>query len=157
MKLNSSRRPGGEIATSSMSDIAFLLIVFFMVTSVFAAQKGLVTHNPESDPSTPADPTPAVIIKVLNESSVLLDGKPASPDEIVPYLEPKLRNWPEKPVVLHTLPDASYAAMVRAYDELMRVNQPRGAGGLGLSTPLNLSIPSHREIRHYEELFGVEF
>jgi biopolymer transport protein ExbD len=33
--------PRSEIPTSSMADIAFLLIIFFMVTTVFSATKGL--------------------------------------------------------------------------------------------------------------------
>ena len=38
--------PGSEIPTSSMADIAFLLIIFFMVTAVFSATKGLAFRLP---------------------------------------------------------------------------------------------------------------
>ena len=41
MKNLRSRLTGSEIPTSSMADIAFLLIIFFMVTAVISATKGL--------------------------------------------------------------------------------------------------------------------
>ena len=42
-------RPDDEIPTSSMADIAFLLIVFFMVTTTFTATRGLDFALPEDD------------------------------------------------------------------------------------------------------------
>ncbi len=41
------KRMRAEIPTASMADIAFLLIVFFMLTSVFATEKGLQIVLPE--------------------------------------------------------------------------------------------------------------
>lgn len=40
-------RPSGEIPTASMADIAFLLLVFFLVTTVFDEEKGLTIVLPE--------------------------------------------------------------------------------------------------------------
>jgi len=40
-------RVDGEIPTSSMADIAFLLLVFFLVTTVFEEEKGLPIVLPE--------------------------------------------------------------------------------------------------------------
>ena len=40
-----------EIPTASMADIAFLLIVFFMITSVFSVTRGLEFQLPKNDDS----------------------------------------------------------------------------------------------------------
>jgi biopolymer transport protein ExbD len=40
-------RVSGDIPTSSMADIAFLLLVFFLVTTVFEEEKGLPIVLPE--------------------------------------------------------------------------------------------------------------
>ncbi|CAN5778848.1 biopolymer transporter ExbD [soil metagenome] len=45
--MKKKNRPSGEIPTSSMADIAFLLLVFFLVTTVFDEQKGLQIVLPE--------------------------------------------------------------------------------------------------------------
>ena len=42
-------RPEAEIPTASMADIAFLLIIFFMVTAVFSATKGLDFALPKEE------------------------------------------------------------------------------------------------------------
>jgi biopolymer transport protein ExbD len=39
--MRKKKRVSGEIPTSSMADIAFLLLVFFLVTTVFDEEKGL--------------------------------------------------------------------------------------------------------------------
>ena len=38
----SKKKTEPEIPTASMADIAFLLIVFFMITSVFSVARGMV-------------------------------------------------------------------------------------------------------------------
>ncbi len=40
-KIKKSNKPVCQIPTSSMSDIAFLLLVFFMVSTVFVKERGL--------------------------------------------------------------------------------------------------------------------
>ena len=99
-----------SIPTSSMADIAFLLIIFFMVTSVFSATKGLEFALPTDDHSPP-DPTPdpAVFIHVQADR-VVVDCREMGVDEILPYLEPKLLRNPNKPVILYTDPEATYPA-----------------------------------------------
>ena len=49
MDIQKKRNRFDEIPSSSMSDIAFLLIIFFMVTTVFAVKQGLVTVLPKKD------------------------------------------------------------------------------------------------------------
>jgi biopolymer transport protein ExbD len=45
--MRKKNRVSGEIPTSSMADIAFLLLVFFLVTTVFDEEKGLSIVLPE--------------------------------------------------------------------------------------------------------------
>lgn len=43
------KRPHDSIPTSSMADVAFLLLVFFLVTTVFPKDKGLALVLPEGE------------------------------------------------------------------------------------------------------------
>jgi biopolymer transport protein ExbD len=90
MKLKRDKEPV-VIPTSSMADIAFLLIIFFMVTTVFSATKGLEFKLPKEDDSTPPESEEAVFIKVYPNSSITVDCKPMGPENILDYLEPKLK------------------------------------------------------------------
>lgn len=49
MKLARRSKGGAVIPTASMSDIAFLLILFFMVTTVFSTEQGLKITLPKAE------------------------------------------------------------------------------------------------------------
>jgi len=138
-----------EIPTSSMADIAFLLIIFFMVTAVFSATKGLDFKLPQDDENKQTEVEEAVFIKVNPDSSILVDCKPMAPGEILPYLEKKLSRNPEKPVILYTDAYAPYQAMIAVYDVL---------GSAKVETHgykvKNISVPTQSEVQEYIELFG---
>ena len=65
------REASSEIPTSSMADIAFLLIIFFMVTAVFSATKGLEFKLPQEDESKAAEADEAPVIG-MDEDTVTL-------------------------------------------------------------------------------------
>ena len=144
------RRPSdSEIPTSSMADIAFLLIIFFMVTAVFSATKGLEFKLPKDD-NKPPEVEEAVFVKVDAAGAITVDCRPMDLDEILPYLEPKLLRNPEKPVILYTNAAALYQAMISVYDVLgsARVD----THGFKVK---NISVPTQSEVQEYITLFGL--
>ena len=72
-----------DIPTTSMSDIAFLLIIFYMLTSVFATQKGLQIVLPEKGKE--------VKVRKTNITNVFVNmqGQVKIGDEEVPLTEIK--------------------------------------------------------------------
>jgi biopolymer transport protein ExbD len=148
VKLKREKEPV-VIPTSSMADIAFLLIIFFMVTTVFSATKGLEFKLPKEDDSSPPESEEAVFIKVYPDSSITVDCKPMAPDGILDYLEPKLARNPEKPVILYTDADAPYSGMIAVYDTLAMAKETRGF------KVKNISVPTQTEVQEYIDLFGV--
>jgi len=147
MKL--SKKPqDANIPTSSMADIAFLLIIFFMVTAVFSATKGLEFELPKDDQDQPPESEEATFIKVEANSSITVDCKPMELDGILDYLEPRLTRNPEKPVILYTDAYAPYQAMISVYDVLGSAEQSRGF------KVKNISVPTQTEVQEYIELFG---
>ncbi|MDH3283405.1 MAG: biopolymer transporter ExbD [Acidobacteriota bacterium] len=144
-----------EITSASMADIAFLLIIFFMVTAVFSATKGLDFKLPQEEEDRPVEQEEAIYFKVLEDGSFLMDCNYATREEIVDYIIPKLERWPDKPIIIYSRPEAPYGAMVGIYDELLKPAKSEEQGGLGLlpKTP-NISIPTQSEVLEYERLFG---
>jgi len=142
-----------EIPTSSMADIAFLLIIFFMVTAVFSATKGLEFKLPKDDDDAPPDTLEAVFIKVAADSSISVDCKPMEPSDVLDYLEPKLARNPEKPVILYTDPYAPYQAMVHVYEYLAAAGKRDGPYE-SYPKVKNISVPTQSEIQEYIVLFG---
>ncbi|UCF68473.1 MAG: biopolymer transporter ExbD [Acidobacteriota bacterium] len=149
-------KPKAEISSASMADIAFLLIIFFMVTAVFSATKGLDFKLPsEEQQKGPVEEEEAIYFKVLEDGSFLMDCQPATREDVPGYIVPKLERWPDKPIIIYTRPDAPYRAMVEVYDILIETSKPKDQGGRGLLQKApNISIPTQTEVKEYERLFG---
>lgn len=140
MKLD--RQPvDDEIPTSSMADIAFLLIIYFMVTTTFAATRGLDFSLPKEDDSPPmVEKEESVLIEVQPGGQLVVDQKPMQLEEILEYLQPKLERNPMKPVIIRGTPNAEYGYVVDVFDELRQAKDR-----IGIEVK-NISIPTQREI-----------
>ena len=135
------RKVNGEIPTSSMADVAFLLVIYFMLTLTFATSSGLDYQNPPVD-ETPIEiaPEEAVYVRVERGGSLTVDGRQVALTGLLDYLAPRLAQNPLKPVILHPQPDAEYGYMVEVYDVLRQ-----GPARLGLDQEIRVSVPTARE------------
>lgn len=61
-KRRMKKKEGGHIPTDSFSDIAFLLIIFFILTVALTQTRGILTEMPagSTDPQTQTDKTPTI-------------------------------------------------------------------------------------------------
>ena len=64
MSLRSRNKISSEFSMSSMTDIVFLLLIFFMVTSTMIAPNALKLLLPSSNNQTQASPLASVVILV---------------------------------------------------------------------------------------------
>ena len=126
-----------------MSDIAFLLIVFFMLTAVFTSTQGLRFRYPEDDPAnTNIQPEEAVHIRINGEGQFVVDKVDMSLEELGGYIKSKMEQNPEKPVIIQTMPQVPYFAMIDVFDLLKQLEVK------------NVSIPTKTEIERWKQ-FGV--
>ena len=162
MKLKQNR-PDDEIPTSSMADIAFLLIVYFMVTTTFAATRGLDFSLPKDDDQPPVvEKEDSVLIEILPNGDLLVDQKPMEAGDIIGYLKPKLQNNPKKPVIIKPQPESPYGNMVAVFDIMRQAKIIEGSLVTRSELPetftdedwddgkdINISIPTQREIESF--------
>ena len=139
-----------EIFTGSMADISFLLIIYFMVTMAFSANRGMDFALPEENQKvTEIKQEDAVDILVQPGGSLQVDGKPLPLEGLLPYVKTKLLQNPEKPVILRTDPNATYGNMITVFDELRQAPEKVG---IEIKT---ISIPTRREIENIWSMLGV--
>ena len=74
--IEKKRRDLQEINSSSMADIAFLLLVFFLVTTTISMDKGISLVLPSEGNEMEVNKTNIVNILVNETGKVLLDDKP---------------------------------------------------------------------------------
>ena len=155
-----------EIPTSSMADIAFLLIIYFMVTASFAATRGLDFALPKDDDSPPVvEKEDSVLIEIQPDGRYLVDQKDMQLEDLFEYLKPKLEANPKKPVILRSQPNSHYGYMMDAFDTLRHIKIKTHDNGVrevytvtpaeiqaaeveevDLGKDVNVSIPTQREI-----------
>lgn len=137
MKL-ARRTVPSEIPTSSMADVAFLLIIFFLVASFYSVTRGIQFSLPKHDEAAlSAEPEAAVLIEIASTGTLTVDSRAMALTDLQGYLKAKLQRNPMKSVILQTSLDAPYQAMTDVFDEL------RQAG------VTNLVVPTNSELQLY--------
>jgi biopolymer transport protein ExbD len=120
-----------EIPTSSMADIAFLLLIFFLVTTTFPKDKGLAIVLPEQGEEAQVSQRnilhlivqPTGIVDVKRGESVQIQQM--SPNQIEALWRQEVTANPSLIAAVKTHPDAAYRYMVDVLDALHAANAER--------------------------------
>jgi len=136
------KRSPPEIPTASMADIAFLLIIFFMLTAVYSSNFGLEYGLPDNKDLANVQPLESMHIHILALGQYTIDRRPATIPQIAGYIDQKLQQNPNKPVIIQTDPDVPYHVTVEILD---MCKQLRVA---------NISIPTGSEVEMWKGFAG---
>ena len=101
---------------SSMTDIIFLLLIFFMITSTMVTPNAIKVLLPQGSQQTSAKPLARVIIdKELNYYSAFgnEDEMPIDPEEISDFLKKCATEEPEMYVALYADESVPYREIVK--------------------------------------------
>jgi biopolymer transport protein ExbD len=140
--------PQDEIPTSSMADIAFLLIIFFMLTMTFAASRGLDFKLPKDEPQQlEIVREDAILLEIRADGQLLIDQQEVVAAILLETLAKKLARNAKKPVILQPDPAASYGSMVEVFDLLRQ-----GREVLRLKEDINVVLPTAREVAMWSSL-----
>ena len=116
--IKKSRRPAQEINSSSMADIAFLLLVFFLVTTTISMDKGISLILPSEGNELEVNRKNIVNILMNESGKVLLDDKPTRVNDIRGIVERKIANNPNLIFSVQTHPRTKYQDSLRILDQL---------------------------------------
>jgi biopolymer transport protein ExbD len=116
----------GEIPTASMADIAFLLLIFFLTTTVFDEEKGLEIVLPESE-ATVAVSQRNVIHLMVQEDGLVHVQRGESPQiqrarsaEVASIWRQAAAGNPNLIAAVKTSPRAPYRYMIDVLDQLQK-------------------------------------
>ena len=107
-----------EINSSSMADIAFLLLVFFLVTTTISMDKGISLVLPSEGQELEVNRKNIVNILMNESGKVLLDDKPTKVDGIKGIVEKKLSSNPNLIFSVQTHPRTKYQDYLKVLDQL---------------------------------------
>jgi biopolymer transport protein ExbD len=155
MALRKKRRIKPSIPTSSMGDVAFLILIFFLTSTIFTRDKGLkmllperteeqekVKVKPENIVTVAINPAGEAKIKAVGFDLLL---NPGEFDEIRRVVEEKLLERDTLLVIsLRTSKDAPYRSMVEALDQI-KLSKVTAADGRELRATKISLIPTSEE------------
>ena len=116
--INKSRRPAQEINSSSMADIAFLLLVFFLVTTTISMDKGISLVLPSEGNELEVNRKNIVNILMNESGKVLLDDKPTKMSAVRGIVERKIASNPNLIFSVQTHPRTKYQDYLNILDQL---------------------------------------
>ncbi|MDR2805116.1 MAG: biopolymer transporter ExbD [Dysgonamonadaceae bacterium] len=125
MAIQRRRRTSAEFAMASMTDMIFLLLIFFMITSTLITPNAVKVDLPQSTQQTTSKPLARVTIdKNLNYYVGFGTQKeiPVAFDAIVPFLQESYERNNEMYVALYADETIPYSEVIRVLDMVNKNN-----------------------------------
>ena len=111
-----------EINSSSMSDIAFLLLVFFLVTTTISLDKGISLILPADGNELEVNRKNIISIVINDKGKVLMDDKVTKVKSIKSKAEKKIAGNPNIIFSVTTNKNTKYRDYILVLDQLKQAN-----------------------------------
>lgn len=119
----------GSIDISPLIDVVFLLLIFFIVTTVFVKETGVEISKPRAATSADLD-RQAILIAITAESRVWQGGREIGQDGVRAVVAALLEETPETPVIIR----ADAATPTQATVSVIDSAKLAGATSVSLAT-----------------------
>ncbi len=119
------RFKGGEIPTSSMADIAFLLLIFFLVTTTIDMDKGLGIVLPAEGEEIEIKKDNILNCLINSQGNVLLGGEPFKIKNISKEVRRKIAENDKLIISVKAHEKTKYSDYISVIDQLKMANAKR--------------------------------
>ena len=106
-----------ELNMTPMLDVVFILLIFFIVTSVFVKTPGVDPTSPQAE--TREEWKPSILVAVNDANDVWIDKTPYSIDEVRPVIRALRDETPEAQAIIQG-DTASQAGTVLEVQQIMQ-------------------------------------
>ncbi len=114
MGISSRNKVSPNFNMSSMTDIVFLLLIFFMLTSTLVSPNALKLLLPSSSSKTLSPQT--VSVSITKELEYYVDREKVEFQFLEPIIKKKMGNNPENSIILHVDKQISVEEAVKVMD-----------------------------------------
>jgi len=108
-----------EINLSPMIDCIFILLIFFIVATVFVEEQGLQVAKPDAAATPSNEELENVVLQITAENEILFQGKAISLADVANRVKVNVRD-DETPVVLRSHEKADHGLFVAVWDAARR-------------------------------------
>ncbi len=114
-----------DIPMASLADIAFLLLIFFLVTTTIDVDRGIGLSLPAKGEETEVRTKNITNLLINAQGEILLDNEAIAINEIARRIEQKIQENENLIVSVKTDRETKYDVFVQALDELKVANATR--------------------------------
>jgi len=125
MLVDKRKKKGVEIPTGSLADIAFLLLIFFLVTTTIDIDKGIGLVLPAKGETKQVRSQNITNLLINAQGEVLLDDIPTPVPQIKNVITEKIAQRPNLIVSVKTDGQTDYWVYIRVLDQLKQANASR--------------------------------
>lgn len=120
MAIETRNKRSVQFSMASMSDLVFLLLIFFMLTSTLVAPNAIKLLLPQSNSKTLAKQT--ITVYVNDRSEYFIGEMPVNEEQLEPLLSNELAGQYEGSVVLRADQSVAVQYVVNVIDAVNRIN-----------------------------------
>ena len=104
-----------EINVSPLIDMVFILLIFFIVTTVFVEETGVEVDKPQSASAVALEKN-SILLAVTCQGQVVYGGREIGVAGVRPLVQ-RLTQAEDMPVIIHGDENSNYGLIVRVIDE----------------------------------------
>jgi len=124
MAIRTRNKRNAEFNTASMSDLVFLLLIFFMLTSTLVAPNAIKLLLPSSNSKTMSKQT--ITVYVNKARNIFVEDRRVDPSNLENVLYSQIRNEESASVVLRSDKTAPVQDIVVVIDAVNEINRKNG-------------------------------
>lgn len=105
-----------EINVSPLIDIVFILLIFFIVTTVFVEETGVQVQRPQATSAVDLEKN-SILLAITAEGNIVYGGQEIGVNGVRATVKRLLRQDAEKPVIIQTDKTASVDLYTKVHDQ----------------------------------------
>lgn len=121
MAIQTRNKRSVQFSMASMSDLVFLLLIFFMLTSTLVAPNAIKLLLPQSSSKTMAKQT--VTVYINDRFEYFLNENPVSEDQLEPLIGEEMAGQVDGSVVLRSDQSVPVQYVVNVIDAVNKINE----------------------------------
>jgi len=116
MKFPHLNKKSARFDLTPLIDVVFLLLIFFMLTTTFVNLENRVKVNLPSGDFAAAESSENIIITITENNTIYFNGKLIDPVKLTESVAIKIKDEPEKIVVLEADQNVLHGKVIRVMD-----------------------------------------
>ena len=112
-----------DVDMTPMLDIVFILLIFFIVTTSFVREEGILVNRPKAKNSPTEVNTPTVVVQVSDTGQVKFNGRVVDIERLSARIESFLSTNQSNSAVVIAAQDATHDMVVKVIDHIRPFEQ----------------------------------